>query len=342
MKPIEVDGIGGGEKFALLCLSGDFKQFDDAKELSNSLLMLPRSSFRVPGHWREWLGSMNVEEIEDSDLYVLHTMPSLAPTILDNENSSLTRFLVHFYTGLQTSRKLALYNEPFIVGGGQELGTEVEMREYQKLDAPGRGIVHDFSAIDFDTITDAAKTAYRLHEILSDSNLNTWRLSRCLMVYLDACNSNDILERVHQFTRCVEGLIMSSPGKGAAQFKSRTELFVGPSHHDLMGSIYELRGEIEHLHEHRRLETFDRATRIEIAKLEAVIEWVARDCIRKIIENPELTKWFANAESLTSFWAQPPEARARMWGLPIDPYSAIGTFDLSSLTDEELGKQPLT
>jgi hypothetical protein len=72
--------------------------------------------------------------------------------------------------------------------------------------------------------------------------------------------------RLHQFCRCIDGLILSEPGQGRNQFKSRTELFVGSRHHSLMGEIYAIRSDVEHLHEHKYLEVFDRPTRLDLAK----------------------------------------------------------------------------
>jgi hypothetical protein len=53
-----------------------------------------------------------------------------------------------------------------------------------------------------------------------------------------------------EYCRCIDGLILSEPGNGSKQFKSRTELFIGPHHHDMMGRMYAIRSDVEHLHEH--------------------------------------------------------------------------------------------
>lgn len=90
----------------------------------------------------------------------------------------------------------------------------------------------------------------------------TWRLFRGLHIYTEARANGDILERLHQYSRCIDGLILPNAGETKRQFKSRTELFIGPRHHDMMGEIYDIRSAVEHLHENRYLEGFDRATRL--------------------------------------------------------------------------------
>jgi hypothetical protein len=42
---------------------------------------------------------------------------------------------------------------------------------------------------------------------------------------------------LHQYCRCIEGLILPDPGNTKKQFRSRTELFIGPKHHVLMGEL---------------------------------------------------------------------------------------------------------
>jgi hypothetical protein len=58
--------------------------------------------------------------------------------------------------------------------------------------------------------------------------------------------------------------VLSRPGKGASDFKTRTELFIGPGHDDAVGRIYADRSSVEHLHEDRLLESFERAKRLEL------------------------------------------------------------------------------
>lgn len=81
------------------------------------------------------------------------------------------------------------------------------------------------------------------------------RLFRTLHIYCEARSTPDILDRLRQYCRCIDGLILPKAGETKRQFKSRTELFIGPRHHELMGEIYDVRSAVEHLHENRYLET---------------------------------------------------------------------------------------
>ena len=74
------------------------------------------------------------------------------------------------------------------------------------------------------------------------------------------------MDRLHQYCRCIDGLIVSKQGEAKSQFKSRTELFIGPRHHTLMGETYAVRSDVEHLHENKHLEVFDRNARLDLVK----------------------------------------------------------------------------
>jgi hypothetical protein len=64
--------LGEGEKYAMLGLNlkSDRAGFTD-EELSADLTVLTQSAFKMPSHWREWLGSMRAEEVEECDLFVV-------------------------------------------------------------------------------------------------------------------------------------------------------------------------------------------------------------------------------------------------------------------------------
>jgi hypothetical protein len=54
-----------------------------------------------------------------------------------------------------------------------------------------------------------------------------WRFFRVLQLYLKTRTIIDNMERLHQYCRCIEGLIVPNAGYSGKKFKSRTELFIG-------------------------------------------------------------------------------------------------------------------
>ena len=165
-----------------------------------------------------------------------------------------------------------------------------------------------------------------------------WRLNRTLHIYIATRATRDVLDRIHQYCRCIDGLILPAIGKTKQQFKSRTELFIGSGHHDLMGALYDIRSHVEHLHENRYLESFDREVRLDLAKKDAIVEYIARKALARIISQEALWPNFGNTPALEKFWTLSPQERRAIWGDPIDPMSPVAGFNPKYLGDGYLGK----
>jgi hypothetical protein len=109
----------------------------------------------------------------------------------------------------------------------------------------------------------------------------------------------------------------------------------------MMGELYDVRSASEHLREDENLQKFNRAVRLDLIKKDAIIEYISRSAIARVIGNPELWRQFSNTEVLTNFWALPPDDQRRMWGPPIDPLEAIEEFDERFISDAELQASPI-
>jgi hypothetical protein len=51
--------------------------------------------FDMPTHWREWLGTIRTEEVEQSNLFLLSKMLSQVPEVVDAETTELKRHAGH-------------------------------------------------------------------------------------------------------------------------------------------------------------------------------------------------------------------------------------------------------
>jgi hypothetical protein len=221
---------------------------------------------------------------------------------------------------------------------GSRRDGEVGIRQQHDFDSPVPCFFRGYPAVVNSDIQLAAQLGSRI-EVLGTSRLKGghWRLFRTLGIYRETRTVRDILDRLHQYARCIDGLILPDTGKAKQQFKSRTELFIGPRHHELMGDIYDVRSAVEHLHENRYLEGFDREIRLDLVKKEAIVEHIARTALAQIIGNPDLWSHFANTESLASFWKLAANERQQIWGEPIDPTVALADFDPQYIHDGVLG-----
>ena len=100
-----------------------------------------------------------------------------------------------------------------------------------------------------------------------------------------------------------------------------------------MGEIYEHRSSVEHVHEDRLLEPFERPKRLGLVKKEAVVKNIARTALNRIFLNESLWPHFANRAGLKSFWALNADERRTIWGPPINPLDAIADFNPKYIHD---------
>lgn len=166
--------------------------------------------------------------------------------------------------------------------------------------------------------TDALKTAASLVSVLNSfPNGEYLRLCRILNAFFSGIVEKDLRERLHQFCRCIEGLILADQGKTTSQFKSRTELFVGPKLHELMGSLYENRSAVEHMNDPVLSSTKDNERRDHFMKMTLDSENIARYCLLNILLKPDLLKRYQDETRLAAFWRLDASERSKIWGAPL-------------------------
>lgn len=329
--------IDNNEKYAVVGITVKTEGVIPSGKISDNYYVFGGNEFELPEDWKSWLGTIRTEELGNCNLFLLTKLVSSAPEILDAENQKLHRLIWTFYLGLLLSCSFAPAYAPVILNGACRDGS-VDVRQQQDLDHPIASIFHPYPSITVSDLRSAASLAENLIAMsLAQTPGGHWRLNRTLSAYVAARTTKDILDRIHQYCRCIEGLILPDPGKSKQQFKSRTELFVGTKHHDLMGDIYDIRSAVEHLHENRYLETFDRDTRLRLARYEVIAEYVARTSIARVVERRDLWKHFGNAPALHEFWGLSANQRIEIWGAPCDPLIALNDCDSDIISNAELG-----
>ena len=337
MREGRVDWIGEGEKFAFVGLSVKVEQNVPKGLIAPRLWVVNEPQFQVPTHWKEWLGTIRAEEVEGANLFLISKLKSEQPDVLDGDNQSLQRLVSQFYVGLLLASTFSTAHRPVALTGSRRNG-EVNIRQQSDFEIPVPRAFRPYPALTAEDIETGARIADKIGRIV-DASLpgGHWRFFRVLHLYQETRTTPDILERLHQYSRCIDGLILPRVGETKRQFKSRTELFIGPRHHDLMGEIYDVRSAVEHLHENKYLEGFNREVRLDLLKKDAIAEHIARASISRIIENPALWPHFANTASLGAFWSQSDTERRKLWGGPIDAMAALADYDPKYIHNGMLG-----
>lgn len=326
--------IADGEKYALIGLDVKVEgEFEDCR-VTPKLWVFNDTAFTLPTHWRKWLGTIRSEEMERCNLFMLSKSVSLRPQVLDTENDELTRSVEDFYTGLLLASPFAPAHRPVLITGSRQ-NSEIEVRQQQDLEFPIPLQARAYPPVWREDLDRAAAVAESLEFLRAPGS--TWRIFQTLRVYLVARTRQNIADRIHQYCRCIDGLILPDQGKTRQQFKSRTELFIGAQHHSMMSELYDIRSAVEHLHVDRYLEPFDRNVRLDLLKKESVVEHIARTSLARILSDRSLLAHFTNSNVLASFWKMPFAELRKIWGDPIDPLTALADLAPKYVTDAALG-----
>ena len=330
--------ISDGEKYALVGLEVKLEGAPPPEKIAPDLRVLTTTTFNVPSEWREWLGSVRADQVASSSLFLVSKLGAATPADLDGENQLLQRRVHHFYVGLLLSAMFSPSHKPVMLTGARREG-EIGVRQQMDLERPAPQVISRFPSVAPANIRFAAQLGQKLDKMQTVTVPGgMWRLNRTLHIYIATRATRDVLDRIHQYCRCIDGLILPAIGKTKQQFKSRTELFIGSGHHDLMGALYDIRSHVEHLHENRYLESFDREVRLDLAKKDAIVEYIARKALARIISQEALWPNFGNTPALEKFWTLSPQERRAIWGDPIDPMSPVAGFNPKYLGDGYLGK----
>jgi hypothetical protein len=329
--------IDDGEKYAVFALDVKLDDPVPLQEMTSHHWAFADARFELPAHWREWLGTIRAGEVEKASLFLLSKMRSLTPEIYDAESADLMRHAGHFYSGLLLASPFAPAHKPVMLVG-YRLNGEISVRSQNDYDPAVPSAIRHYPPVTLADLQLAAKIATQIATIETAQLMGGhWRLFRVLHLYMESRTIWDNMERLHQYCRCIDGLIVPDVAKTKKQFKSRTQLFIGPRHHDMMGETYDVRSDVEHLHENKHLEVFDRAARLELVKKLEMMEYIVRNALVRVMLEPKLWPHFGNTTALQAFWALDDRQRREQWGPTIDVYDALADFDPRYINDAQLG-----
>jgi hypothetical protein len=85
----EPSWIKDGEKYAIVGLNVQVDARLGVVDLPGGLTVLPNVEFELPDHWRDWLGTLRSEEVEECTLFLV-ARGSRMPRGEESANSTAT------------------------------------------------------------------------------------------------------------------------------------------------------------------------------------------------------------------------------------------------------------
>lgn len=311
--------INQGENF--YCQTFDGLPVPD--EISAGLAIAPniwagRGLPVVPGeHWEKWLGELAFRDIRTSlVLTATATQPGKGYIV----NDKLREKLKHITVGL-ILQGVPSYHETFLIAGANETG-EPDARHFgrRRVFYPSYGS-KPLSVGRFE-LDRAVFLASRLESI--DHKGGDWRRLRRAIDALTGGSTEPTLqdERLHQFVRSLEGLILPQKAKTEAQFIHRSQTFAiaNDKTAEALKQLFDIRSKVEHLHS--ALDAVEGAT---VKEKEEQVYWrtrqvdhLARFAISCIVENDSLREIFRTDASIADFWSKENHERAKLWTSRLD------------------------
>lgn len=317
--------VAPNAKFAAFFLSrcdvaGTLPEYD--MEVDPGVWAGRRLGIDTAGHWREWLGSLALDEMNEGGLAVYVTAAAQHPEVLDGENEALKTRADDLINGLML-QGVPTFAQGFSMTGAH-VGGEIRIRQQGKLRhvEPTWGLQGTF-LVGVRELKRAVWLAQRLR-CLQDEKREEWgRLLRATRTLLEANReSNEHGERLHQFVRSVDALVKAPPGENRRKFCHRGQTFVIPSApaRAVLAELYDVRSAVEHLNV--PTEPVPGSTKAQqivlVNQRTRQADALARFSILRILESARMFNTFRTDDEIDSFWRLPDDMRASLFGSRLD------------------------
>ncbi len=331
--------IAPGDKYAVVVIPDTLitENLPPYGNLSGDLWFSRRPPFDFSKTWIEWIGTVRANRLKEASLFLISKGPSGKPDILDDENEYFRRRVGSLYWSLILSGFFYCYNSPFSIVGGVRAGDFEIVRSVGEFPQPHvvSWIVQE--RINLQRLQRATKYAAIIPDFEGSNRFD--RFGRIMRAFYYGIISHHPPDSLHQFVRCVEGFIYPDTGSSTKQFKSRTELFLGPKFHDLTGELYEIRSAIEHLHDPFsavKAKT-ERERRVNLLVRSVQAEVLARYCIQRLLDEPTLRMHFETDTAIKGFWTKSQDERRNLWGEPLNITATNKMIRPDLIRDEDIG-----
>lgn len=304
--------LNDNEKFACLAFEGVHVADDVPTSvcLGNNVWVLQKNPFTIDKHWKAWLGSLKMDDFENSTLLIVAKMPSQTAEILDGENEYLQN-VVHtvWYS-------ILLDGIPNVQSGLVISGT---MRN-RELDVRSAGTSHRYYCPDSvmpkqitkDTVVQAEQLSMNLQECFASKG-NFIRFKKGWHSWLDGLREDRGDSRLHKFVRVMEAVIKPRIGKTSKDFVHRAKFFLKHTDADnVLDELYGIRCSVEHLNDWQEsLLQYSESERGDIASLRSYqAQLLASAIIKKFLLAKDLWPIIKEDAALDAFWSESDHVKA--------------------------------
>lgn len=305
-------------KFALLAVSNVYTGLMPSTfQLSDGTWVMPSVPVSDVGTWNEWIGSIRMKRLQKANLVLLVEEASDNPGVLDAVHQHLGRdlsrlfYMVHLRSGIECRSADLLCGSseqgaPSIRQIGQ-LATFYQSKGYRRM------------LITEEWLEDAVALRGGLSEA---ERVGCTRVIRGLNTLFRGLKEEGGQDRLHQFVRSLEALILPDIGETKKQFMHRCQTFAraGNDTRSLLKETFDMRSNTEHLHSwDEAVRNYQPDQREDVCwRRTRQIEHLACDAYSRVLRHPELRNHFRSDDAIAAFWKLPDDQRRELWGKSVD------------------------
>jgi hypothetical protein len=317
--------IPPSRNFGLLTLKSNVSVAQDVT-LENGYRVLRRPPMTFPKHWTEWLGSLRADQLRESRLTILATGDEPAEELDLRAQELLTGILLHG----------SLRSEGGMVLAGDKRGGESEIRRVTEI----RPIHIIRGALSPSPSLRIMGDVWRISQVLRSgfrANRHAFpRITRGLQSWNRGIYERVSEERLHEFVRALDAVMVLPQGEGKKKFIHRGLTFIGRSEDEraLLLELYNLRSCIEHMNDvSKALGAYPPEEQDAVFLLRCFqVEEIVREVYRRLLLSDELRDYFSSDEKADSLWRLKEAEQQRLWGDAIDLDSIAKTDFLDDRT----------
>ena len=308
-----------GEMFQCLVLAPADRQFGSGLQLRDDLWACDGIPAEAAEHWEKWLGSIAMRALRRSFVLTLVAKQPKAGVVSDPDLQQRIYRLNYALSLLGVCG----FEQVCHVGGANEGGTP-EVRQFGRMGRPhypSRDMGP--AALGLEELKRAVRLAERM--ALMDRAGPKWRRFRRGIDALNQGLAERSLQdnRIHQFVRALEALVLPEAGKSKKQFVHRCQTFAVASEEarQVLEDAYEVRSRVEHLH--NALDVVSPTSTVEekeraLYRRARQMDQLSRFAIRRVLEDDKLLAIAEDDNRIDEFWKRPENERVAVFGERLD------------------------
>jgi hypothetical protein len=313
-------GFCDNSKFATLAIKGIYTEnLDSEFQLSDGTYVMSRVPMPDLGIWNEWIGSIRTKQLDRANLVLVKDEASENPQIVDDVHRRLQTELSHLFYFMHLRQGIECADGADLLAGSCERG-EPRIRQMSQMDRFHSSKGYRRKPVNRDWLEEAV--SMRAGAVAMEGEKSKFRrVIRGLNVLFNGLKETG-QDRLHQFVRSLEALILPDVGKTKQQFTHRCQTFAkaGDEARLLLREAFDMRSDTEHLNDwNQAVKNYPPGEQEDVCwHRTRQVEWLACSAYARILQSVPLRGHFETEASMRMFWKLSDDKRRGIWGAPID------------------------